>query len=139
MPSRNIDDACSIHRQAVPHLIGLYNGRYSDKFARVGEVLRTDQEQLSKWQQGRGLPGKIVTNADGTRIKSAHQAALFHGENASHAVDIDVLSPDGKTYVTHEQAYWPLIGLATAVGIVSGGDWMKPDLPHLACPYFKVG
>ncbi len=138
MPSRSLDDACSLLREAVPQLIGLYNGRYSDKMARVGEVLRTADEQLAKWQQGRGLPGKIITNADGQRIKSAHQAALFHGENASHAVDIDVLSPDGKNYVTHEQAYWPLIGLATAVGIKSGGDFMKPDLPHLYCVFWKL-
>ena len=138
MPSRDLTQACSILQEAVPRLLGMFNGRYSDKVAKVGEVLRTDQEQLLKWQQGRTFPGKIVTNADGTRVKSAHQAALFHGETCSHAVDIDVLSPDGKNYVTHEQAYWPLIGLATAVGIKSGGDFMKPDLPHLYCVYWKL-
>lgn len=137
MPTRELEDSCSILREAVPKLLDMYRGRY-DRMARVGEVLRTTEEQLAKWQQGRGLPGKIVTNADGQRIKSAHQAALFHGETASHAVDIDVLSPDGKTYVTSEQAYWPLIGLATAVGLHSGGDFMKPDFPHLACPYWRL-
>lgn len=137
MPTREIEDACSILREAVPKILDMYNGRY-DRRARVGEVLRTAEEQLAKWQQGRGLPGKIITAADGTRVLSAHQARLFHGETTSHAADINILSADGKTYISNDQAYWPLIGLATSVGLISGGDWMKPDLDHLQCPYFKL-
>jgi len=137
MPTRELEDSCSILREAIPRLVGMYNGRY-ERRARVGEVLRTAEEQGQKWLQGRGLPGRIVTHADGVKTLSAHQARVFHGETASHAVDIDVVSLDGKNYITAEQAYWPLIGLATAVGLKSGGDFMKPDFPHLYCPHWRL-
>lgn len=139
MPSRDLSDACSLLRDAIPQLIDIYNGRYEmdGRRVRVGEVLRSQDEQAVKFAQGRTIPGKIVTNADGIRTLSSHQAALLHNEMCSHAVDMDVVSLDGRRYIDREQSYWPLIGLATAFRLLSGGDWPKPDLPHIACPFTR--
>lgn len=137
MSSRDLSLACSHLREAVPAIIEKYNSRYSGAglVARVGDVLRTPEEQHQKWLQGRGLPGPIVTNVDGTYKKSNHQAQDLHGENCSHAVDINVFADDGKRYVSEDRWYHALIGLAICQAVHSGGDWVKPDFPHLACPY----
>lgn len=135
MPTRTLDDACSILKEYIPYVLDKYRARYGDvMIARVGEVLRTSEEQKAKYARGRTDYGRIITNADGVKYLSAHQAQTYHGETCSHAVDIDVVTPDGSRYITDPQAYYPLIGLACAFGLRSGGDWVRPDLPHLYCP-----
>lgn len=138
MPSRSLDDACSILRELIPVIQDKYRSRYGQVMVlRVGEVLRTQDEQQAKYAQGRTAPGKIVTYADGIKNRSSHQAQLLHGETCSHAVDLDVLTPDWSRYITDEKAYLPLIGLCVAVGLQSGGEWQRPDLPHVYCPFSK--
>lgn len=137
MPTKNIADACSILRDLVPELLLKYNGRYEYRVAKVGEVLRTTAEQQDKWASGRTKPGKIITHADGVSSLSSHQIQTFHGEEASHAVDIDIFYSDTKQYIVDEKAYWPLVGLAICTGLNSGGEWHSPDLPHLFCPFAK--
>ena len=142
MPTRNLEDACSFLREAVPQLLDKFNGRYQafGRVARVGDVLRTTEEQQAEYAIGRttGVPGKVVTHADGIHSISNHQAQAIHGETCSHAVDVNIFTLGGYLLGQkpgEEHVYYPLIGLACALGIKSGGDWMRPDLPHLACPY----
>lgn len=118
-------------------LIYKYNGRYSGSglIAKVGEVLRSTTEQQAKYAQGRTAPGRIVTNADGIHNLSDHQAQARHGETCSHAVDVNIFADNGTRYIDDERWYHALLGLGISVGLLSGGDWGKPDWPHLYCPY----
>lgn len=139
MPSRNLADACSILQEQIPEVINHYNGRYAHVIARVGEVLRTTEEQQTKYAQGRTAPGKIVTHADGVNKLSSHQKRTFHGENASHAVDINIFDAHTGEYMGGpERLYLPLIGLAIAAMLQSGGEWLNPDFPHIYCPYSEA-
>lgn len=139
MPSRRLEDSCSFLQESVPRILDAYNGRYAPLLtAKVGEVLRTQDEQQAKYAQGRTRPGKIVTRVDGIAKLSNHQARLLHGETKSHAVDLDIFREDGS-YVGNEpgdeKCYLPLIGLCIAYGAQSGGEWLHPDLPHCFCAY----
>lgn len=142
MPSRSLEDACSILREAVPQIIDKWSSRYSTfgLSAAVGEVLRTTEDQKATYARGRSMPGKIVTNRDGVSSISNHQSQEIHGETCSHAVDINVFGDEGKRYLGGEgDAHWyyALIGLSICQGVQSGGDWAHPDFPHLYCPFAK--
>lgn len=147
MPTRELSDACSSLREAVPQIIDKWNSRYSHLGLRagVGDVLRTVDEQKAAYAKGRTVMGPkpdeahpmghTVTHADGVTNLSNHQQQNIHGENCSHAVDMIVLADDGKRYVDDERWYRALIGLSICQGVRSGGDWDRPDFPHLACPF----
>lgn len=137
MPSKSLEDACSQLREAVPQILDKFNGKYGPRLiAKVGEVMRTDEEQQQKYAQGRTALGPIITYADGVTHRSAHQRQTFHGETCSHAVDINVFDDDG-TYLGNWPHYVPLVGLAIVFGVMSGGDWVRKDWPHLQCVDFK--
>ena len=57
----------------------------------ISQGVRTAEYQNSLYQQGRTIPGKIVTNADGYKVKSNHQ---IKSDGLGHAVDIAIM--DGK-------------------------------------------
>ena len=57
----------------------------------ISQGVRTAEYQNSLYQQGRTIPGKILTNADGYKIKSNHQVK---SDGLGHAVDIAIM--DGK-------------------------------------------
>lgn len=140
MPTRLLGDSCSILQEAIPEIILAYDGRYEEegRILSIGEVLRTQAEQAEKYAQGRTTPGKIITNANGFETLSSHQAQVFHNEMCSHAIDLNVLTADRKTYLQQERFYYPIVGLALVYGLKSGGDWKKPDLPHCHCPFSKA-
>ena len=54
---------------------------------RIAQGVRTAEYQNSLYQQGRTKPGKIVTNCDGIKNKSNHQAKA---DGYGHAIDIFV-------------------------------------------------
>ena len=137
--TKNILDGCTHLQELIPVVIAKFNSRYgSNTTAKVGEVLRTTADQQAKYAQGRTAPGGIVTFADGVRTLSTHQAQTFHGETCSHACDIDLFDNISGRYITTAQSYYPLIGICAVVGLYSGGDWLRPDVPHCYCPESKA-
>lgn len=97
--------------------------------------LRTTEEQQALYAQGRTKAGNIVTNADGVRNKSNHQAkADGHG----YAVDFYPYY-NGSVQVNAPAAKFEVIARhvqkkAKALGYVIdwGGDWKTfKDNPHL--------
>ena len=96
----------------------------------ISQGVRTAEEQNRLYQQGRTVPGKIVTNCDGYKIKSNHQVGA---DGFGHAGDIAILV-DGK--VTWEEKYYKEVArvgrvLMQKYNIEWGGDWKNfKDLPH---------
>lgn len=85
---------------------------------------RSVEEQMKLYAQGRVVPGKIVTNIDGARIKG------MHNYTPSHALDVAVVVEDGVLW--DEALYYPLVELCARYGLVSGGSWNNwKDWPHI--------
>lgn len=97
---------------------------------RVCQGVRTAEQQQDLYAQGRSIPGKIVTNADGFKLRSNHQ--LHPSDNYGHAVDCCFMTgePFGETQP------WSLYGAAVkAVGLNWGGSWTSfQDRPHAELP-----
>lgn len=90
-------------------------------------VYRTPEEQAKLYAMGRTMPGKIVTNVDGTTKKSNHNY------KPSRAIDVAVLVAGKVSWDVKN--YLPLGALAKAHGLVWGGDWKTfKDYPHLELP-----
>ncbi len=89
---------------------------------RVTQGLRTITEQDALYAQGRTKPGKKVTNAKGGQ--SNHNYGL--------AVDL-AFFVDGK--LTWEDSLYLKIGKwAKSAGLLWGGNWKSPDMPHVELP-----
>lgn len=89
--------------------------------------LRTAEEQNRLWQLGRSQRGKVVTNCDGYRVKSNHQA---RSDGYGWAVDVAFEGPDPFS----DSHPWGLIGEAVKQvgGLVWGGSWTRfRDRPHI--------
>lgn len=88
---------------------------------------RSVEEQQRLYAQGRTVPGKIVTNIDGIRVKG------MHNFTPSHAIDVAVSVNDEIQW--SEPLYHPLVELAARHGLVSGGSWIHfKDWPHIEGP-----
>lgn len=88
---------------------------------------RTGEEQAALYAAGRTAPGRIVTYADGIKVRSAHQDG--------RAVDCAfVLRRDGpQGWALTWSGPWAAYGaLGEAEGLVWGGRWKLRDHPHLA-------
>ncbi len=104
----------------------------------IVQGLRTAEYQQGLYAQGRTKPGKIVTNCDGIKLKSNHQAA---SDGFGHAADLafvdDPRTPANETW---NEELWQRVGpaygaCAKAVGLVWGGDWKSiVDRPHVELP-----
>lgn len=96
----------------------------------ISQGVRTAEEQNKLYQQGRTVPGKIITNCDGYKSKSKHQVKE---DGFGYAGDIAILV-DGK--VTWEEKYYEQIAnvgreLMKKYNIEWGGNWKNfKDLPH---------
>lgn len=97
----------------------------------VTDGVRTLHRQQELYAQGCTAPGRVVTNADGIRTKSNHQAK---DDGWGHAVDCCFLR-DGKPSWADDHP-WRLYGeLAKAQGLKWGGDWTGlVDKPHIEMP-----
>lgn len=93
---------------------------------KIVQGLRTVEEQQALFAQGRTKPGKRVTNCDGVRKKSNHQAKE---DGLGGAVDCAFLKDGAVVW----DGPWPAYGeAAKAVGLGWGGDWKDPvDRPHI--------
>ena len=109
---------------------------------RIVEGVRTATYQNSLYQQGRTKPGKVVTNCDGFKNKSNHQAKA---DGYGHAIDIFVcgIVENGhyRKFTTAEgydnkkmfEVVKHIKEVAQRLGIPVkwGGDWKKDkDYPH---------
>lgn len=97
----------------------------------VTDGLRSDAQQQALFAKGRTAPGKKVTNADGIRKRSNHQAKA---DGFGYAVDCCFLK-DGQP--SWDNAHpWRLYGeAAKALGLRWGGEWVGlPDRPHIELP-----
>lgn len=85
---------------------------------RVVQGLRTNDEQQKLYDQGRSLPGRIVTNAKAGQ--SWHNFGLA----------VDVVPMNGKTPNWNDVASFErIIAVAESLGMKSGKSWR--DQPHL--------
>jgi peptidoglycan LD-endopeptidase CwlK len=88
----------------------------------VTDGFRTTEQQQKLFAQGRSSPGKIVTHADGIKVKSNHQSG--------RAVDCCFLIEGKPSW--DERLPWSLYGrIAKEHGLQWGGDWKRPDKPHI--------
>lgn len=99
----------------------------------VTDGVRSTATQKALYAKGRTTDGSIVTNADGVKNKSNHQAKA---DGYGHAVDICPFKNGGlawndtaafKQLAAHIKAKAAELG----IGITWGGDWKTlVDLPH---------
>lgn len=101
----------------------------------ITEGLRTTKRQQELYAQGRTKPGSKVTNADGVKNKSNHQAKA---DGFGHAVDLYPFV-DGAVRVNEKYVIPNLKVIATHIKKVAksmgfnvewGGDWKFYDPPH---------
>lgn len=96
---------------------------------------RSLAEQQALYAQGRTTPGHKVTNADGVKHKSNHQAGP---DGLGYAVDCAFRDdPQTARIETWEAGQpWELYGLmGEKLGLVWGGRWPRlMDRPHLELP-----
>lgn len=90
---------------------------------------RTYAEQTLLYAQGRTSPGVVVTQAQAG--ESAHNFGIAIDVCRDASPDIGGLQPDWQ-----DESYEILGDLAREHGLVWGGDWGKPDRPHLQWPGF---
>jgi peptidoglycan L-alanyl-D-glutamate endopeptidase CwlK len=97
---------------------------------RVTDGLRTLEQQQELYALGRSKPGHIVTNADGVVHPSNHQQKT---DGFGHAVDCTFWVEGEPSWA--EDLPWRCYGeCAKALGLKWGGDWGKPDKPHIELP-----
>ncbi len=97
----------------------------------VTDAVRSIEQQQALYAKGRTAPGPIVTNADGVRHLSNHQA---HGDGFGHAVDCTFIV-DGKPS-WDDSLPWRLYGeMAKSQGLRWGGEFISiVDKPHIELP-----
>lgn len=99
----------------------------------VTSGVRSTEEQQALYAQGRTTPGAIVTQLDGVKKRSNHQPRLSgRYEGFGAAVDMAFVDAEGKPSWAEDQP-WLLYGrMATALGLMWGGDWRSfKDRPHI--------
>ncbi|WP_407501433.1 M15 family metallopeptidase [Elizabethkingia anophelis] len=101
----------------------------------ITEGVRALKRQQELYAQGRTKPGIKVTNADGIKNKSNHQAKA---DGFGHAVDLYPFFL-GQVQVNHKDTIKNLKLIADhikktakelGIGITWGGDWKFVDCPH---------
>lgn len=89
---------------------------------RITQGMRGWNEQTKLYEQGRSLPGKIVTNA-----RPGHS---WH--NFGLAVDVVPLAVTGPIWDANHPDWQTIHSAARALGFICGADFRTfPDWPHL--------
>ena len=93
---------------------------------KIGECLRTVDEQNALYAKGRTAPGSIVTNAKGSSYSSMHQ----------WGVAFDFFRNDGKGIYDDSDNFFSKVGaIGISLGLEWGGNWKKTiDKPHFQLP-----
>jgi peptidoglycan L-alanyl-D-glutamate endopeptidase CwlK len=101
----------------------------------ITDGIRTTEQQETLYAKGRIVPGKIVTNADGVKNKSNHQAK---SDGYGYAVDLyayydgSVQVDDDKTIINKIAPHIKNTAKKLGINISWGGDWTGKliDYPH---------
>lgn len=98
----------------------------------VTDGVRTTEQQQALYAKGRTAPGAIVTNTDGIKHKSNHQAKA---DGFGHAADCTFLDANGEP-TWDEKKPWAAYGACVvAVGLIWGGNFKSiVDKPHCEMP-----
>ena len=93
---------------------------------RIGETLRTVEEQDALYAQGRTEPGAIVTNSPGKSYSSFHQWGTA----------FDFFRNDGKGAYYDNDGFFTKVGkIGIRLGLEWGGNWKSiVDKPHFQLP-----
>lgn len=103
----------------------------------IVQGLRTAAYQNELYQQGRTKPGPKVTNCDGYKSKSNHQAK---SDGYGHAIDFAIYDPtlpdkidwDNDKKYREVAEHLKKVAKENGINIVWGGDWVKfKDYPHI--------
>jgi peptidoglycan L-alanyl-D-glutamate endopeptidase CwlK len=87
----------------------------------ISQGLRTWPEQDALYQQGRTIPGKVVTNCKPGQ--SWHQFAC--------AFDVDIVTQQGLDWTGNDAAWNATIASGLDLGLVAGAEFRSfPDKPH---------
>ena len=93
---------------------------------KIGETLRTVEEQDALYAQGRTRPGNIVTNAPGSSYSSYHQWGTA----------FDIYRNDGTGAYNDAGSFFSKVGaIGVSLGLEWGGNWKSiVDKPHFQLP-----
>lgn len=93
---------------------------------KIGETLRTVEEQDALYAQGRTKPGSIVTNAKGSSYSSYHQWGTA----------FDIYRNDGQGAYNESGQFFEKVGaIGVSIGLEWGGNWKSiVDKPHFQLP-----
>ena len=131
---RSLDNLKGVH----PDLVRVFKKAITDSPVdfTIVEGVRSTERQKQLFAQGRTVKGLKVTNADGVRNKSNHQAKA---DGFGHAVDIYPFFL-GAVHVQHKDTIKNLkliavhikaVAKCEGIKITCGIDWKNPyDPPH---------
>ena len=93
---------------------------------KIGETLRTVEEQDELYAQGRTDPGNSVTNARGSNYNSYHQWGTA----------CDFYRADGRDAYYDNDKFFTKVGqIGVSLGLEWGGNWKSiQDKPHFQLP-----
>lgn len=93
---------------------------------KIGETLRTKEDQDALYAQGRTKPGSIVTNSPGSSYSSYHQWGTA----------FDFFRNDGKGAYYDSDGFFTKVGkIGVSIGLEWGGNWKSiVDKPHFQLP-----
>jgi peptidoglycan LD-endopeptidase CwlK len=123
MPSRKIDDLHPLVAARAKRFLIDCTANGLDVL--ITCTTRTNQEQDALYDQGRTLPGKIVTNVSGGN--SFHNWGL-----AFDVVPMRNGKPVWGTSAKEDKALWQAVGkIGVDAGLEWGGNWISfKDYPH---------
>lgn len=130
---RSIDALCGVHPDLQRVLSEAIKTTPVDFTITSG--VRSLKEQQALYAQGRTKPGSKVTNADGVRNKSNHQAKadgfgyavdLYPFYNGSIQIHDSQVVPKLRQIADHIKQVADSMG----VRVEWGGDWKMRDYPH---------
>ena len=140
LSKRSLDKMIGVHPQVIQVMKAAITNSPYDFLITHG--VRTAAEQNRLYQQGRKTKGPRVTNADGYKVRSNHQAK---SDGLGYAVDIalcgEVINGKYVKYTNTPQMYNDkkmrttaahIKRVAASLGIPLqwGGDWKFYDSPH---------
>jgi peptidoglycan LD-endopeptidase CwlK len=142
MPSRNLEDLHPVVKDRAKRI-------RSAMFAIGTPILitctyRSNTEQSKLYEQGRSMPGRIVTNAKPG--KSPHNVTRTIAgvvEPSALAFDICFGTPRPGSFGRFSKVTWNgpwdvVATLARHIGLAWGGDWSHaPDMAHFYHPQWR--
>lgn len=123
-PNRDLSLLAPAFRAAVNAAVAECSGRGFP--VKVNEGFRSQGRQNWLYQQGRTRPGPKVTNAP-TSLTSWHGYGL--AVDVIHATK--AYKPAGSNVAGNNKWFADVAAIFKAHGCKWGGDWTKPDRPHM--------